>query len=458
MNELLSKLPNMNSLLTHPLLSEITSDRVKHIAADILSAQRAGILSGTITTLISPDDCAQLIYSKITDEHHNLRRVINATGVVLHTNLGRAPLGEALIAQALESCSGYCNLEYDLETGKRGSRYTHVEKLICEITGAQAAMVANNNAAAMVLILGSLAKGKKVAISRGELVEIGGSFRVPDVIVQSGAELVEIGSTNKTKLSDYTDAVEHKDAQVLLKVHTSNYEVIGFTQTVSVSELADYGKSVGLPVVYDLGAGFLLETERFGFTAGETAMSGLNSGADIICFSGDKLLGSAQAGIIAGRADLIAAMKKHPLTRALRPDKLTLAVLESALQLYRYPEDAVKNIPTLSMLFAQSDTLQKQAAGLSDKIQTALPDWKIGYCEIVDETGGGSLPNVSLPGWAVSLQPHNISVNELEQKLRLSKTSIIIRIQDDTALISVRTLMPGDDDRIVEMLGAVYDR
>jgi len=456
MNDLLSKLPNMNSLLEHPLLSEFGSERIKHIAAKILDEQRQGILSGRITVSINLDECARLVYSDINNECTNLRRVVNATGVVLHTNLGRAPLGNEIISQALKACSGYCNLEYDLDSGKRGSRYSHVESLICELTGAQAAMVTNNNAAAMVLILGSLASGKKVAISRGELVEIGGSFRVPEVIVQSGAELVEIGSTNKTKLSDYVDAVENKGAELLLKVHTSNYEVVGFTQSVSVSELKEYGKSAGLPVVYDLGSGFLIDTERFGFHAGETAMSGLKAGADIICFSGDKLLGATQAGIIAGRADLIETMKKHPLTRALRPDKLTLSVLESALRLYRYPEEAVKNIPVLSMLFAQNDELKKRAEMLSDRIESTLQDLSIGICEVTDETGGGSLPNVSLPGWAVSLKPKDISVNDLELKLRRSKIPVIIRIQDDTALISVRTLMSDDEDVIIDALSSLF--
>jgi len=466
MNDLLSKLPNMNSLLEQPMFSRYSTERVKRTADEVLDKQRQGILSGKITSPISLEDCTDLIYSQIADEHTNLKRVINATGVVLHTNLGRAPLGNDMISQALEACSGYCNLEYDLKSGKRGSRYSHVEDLICEITNAESAMIANNNAAAMVLILGSLAKGKKVAISRGELVEIGGSFRIPEVIVQSGAELIEIGSTNKTKLSDYIDAVENKGAEVLLKVHTSNYEVIGFTESVSVSELADYGKSVGLPVVYDLGSGFMIEPERYGFIAGETVMSGLKAGADIVCFSGDKLLGATQAGIIAGRADLITAMKKHPLTRALRPDKLTLSVLESALRLYRYPEEAARNIPVLSMLFAKNEDLKKRAETLSNDIKLHLKDWDIGICEVIDETGGGALPNVPLHGWAVALKPRDISLSELEHKLRFSKFPTIIRIQDGTALISVRTLMPYDEDLIIYALrtisegvtGATHDR
>ena len=449
---LLKDLPNMNSLLEHPSLSDYGSERVKRAARQILDALRGGVISGSITELPQLDTCAEMVKAKIDYEPYNLRGVINATGVVLHTNLGRAPLGTDLFESVYDACAGYCNLEYDLAEGKRGSRYSHIEGLICELIGTEAAMVTNNNAAAMMLILATLAKGKKVAISRGELVEIGGSFRVPEVIVQGGAELVEIGSTNKTKLSDYIDAVENKGAEILLKVHTSNYEVIGFTQSVGVAELAEYGKTADVPIVYDVGSCFLIDTEPFGFHAGETAVSGLRAGADVICFSGDKLLGSTQAGIIAGRSDLVAAMKKHPLTRALRPDKLTLSVLEYALRLYRYPQEAAQKIPVLSMLFAKPDELEKRAVALADLLRNSLPDWTIEVVRAMDETGGGSLPNVELPSWVVTLKPCCLSINELEQKLRGAATPIIIRLQDDAAIISPRTLQPGDDEKILEAL------
>ncbi|MCL2226296.1 MAG: L-seryl-tRNA(Sec) selenium transferase [Oscillospiraceae bacterium] len=458
MNDLLSNLPNMNSLLGHPLLAGYGSERVKLAARKTLDELRSRIASGEVSQTPSLDECANMVLEAVSGDNNSLRRVINATGIVLHTNLGRAPLGTEFLTAATDSCQGYCNLEYELDTGKRGSRYSHIEGIICEITGAQAAMVVNNNAAAMVLILGALARDKKVAISRGELVEIGGSFRIPEVIVQSGAELVEIGSTNKTKLSDYIDAVENKNAQLLLKVHTSNYEVKGFTQSVPIAELAQYGRSVGLPVVYDFGSCFLIDTERFGFFPGETAMSGLRAGADVVCFSGDKLLGSVQAGIIAGRSQYISAMKQHPLARALRPDKLTLSILESALRLYRFPEEAVQRIPVLSMLFADPNELEKRARKLAEALREILLNWRINVVEVVDETGGGALPNVQLPGWAISIRPRSMRINELERKLRLAPTPVIARIQGNAALISVRTLMPNDEDAVCSAFQTVkYD-
>jgi len=449
-SNLLNNLPKMNTLLMHPLLSGIGTERAKHAGRETLDKLRSDVLSGTLTQLPSLDECARIVAAKISEEQHNLRGVINATGIVLHTNLGRAPLGKDLISGLSEVFEGYSNLEYDLTTGNRGSRYSHIETLLCEITGAEASMVVNNNAAAMMLVLATLAKGKKVAVSRGELVEIGGSFRVPQVIVQGGAELVEVGTTNKTSLADYVDAVENQNAQVLLKVHTSNYEVVGFTSSVPAQTLVQYGKSVGLPVIYDVGACFLIDTEPFGFSAGETAMSWLSSGADVVCFSGDKLLGCSQAGIISGRADLIAAMKKHPLTRAIRPDKLTLSVLEAALRLYRFPKEAAAKIPVLSMLFAGEAELNSRAVALADRLRAVLSGWEAEVIEVMDETGGGSLPNVPLPGWAVSLSPCGLTVNELEEKLRGARRPIIIRIQYNKALISVRTLLPGDDDAIVK--------
>jgi len=457
-NDLLRNLPNMNSLLEHPIIAGIGGERARRAAREVLDELRGDILAGKLSVLPSLDECAEFVLARVAvGSKSNLRGVINATGVVLHTNLGRAPLGVDVFKSVLDACAGYSNLEYDLCSGKRGSRYAHVEDLICEIVGTEAAMVVNNNAAAMMLILATLAKGKKVAISRGELVEIGGSFRVPEVIVQGGAELVEIGATNKTKLSDYVDAVENRGAEVLLKVHTSNYEVVGFTQSVSVSELSEYGKTVGLPVVYDVGSCFLFDTEPYGFFAGETASSGLKAGADVVCFSGDKLMGSSQAGIIAGRADLISAMKKHPLTRALRPDKLTLSVLESALRLYLFPEEAVSGIPVLSMLFYNNSELEVRARSLSQSICGVTGEWAVEVIETVDETGGGSLPNVSLPGWAVSIVPDGMSVNELECRLREASTPIIVRIQDEAVLISPRTLLPGDEDKIVSAIAEIFE-
>ena len=446
----LRDLPNMNSLLEHALLSGVGKERVKRAAREVLDELRGGDFPIGREALPGLDECAELVLGRIQRETPGLRGVVNATGVVLHTNLGRAPLGADILAAAVEACAGYCNLEFDLGTGRRGDRYAHVDKLICEITGAEAAMVVNNNAAAMTLILGALAKGKKVAVSRGELVEIGGSFRIPEIIEQSGAELLEVGATNKTRLADYIGAVEGMGAEALLKVHTSNYEIVGFAESVPIAALADYGKAAGLPVIYDMGSCFLVEPCRFGFPAGETAMGGIASGADLICFSGDKLMGAAQAGIIAGCAKYVESLKKHPLARALRPDKLALAVLEAALRLYRYPDEAAARIPALAMLFADGEHLRLRAEALAERLAEVLEGWDVEVREAPDETGGGSLPNVALPGWAVAVRPPSIPVCELESRLRLSGTPVIVRIQDDAALISARTLMPSDEDKIVD--------
>jgi len=454
MGNQLSDLPNMNSLLEHPLLSGIGKERVKRAARVVLDDLRNGFTVCEGKTLPSLDECAELILTYIKSDTRNLRGVINATGVVLHTNLGRAPLGAGAIVAAAEACAGYCNLEYDLETGQRGDRFAHVESLVCELTGAEAAMVANNNAAAMVLVLAALAKGKKVAVSRGELVEIGGSFRIPEIIAQSGAELIEVGTTNKTRLGDYKYAVENMGVEALLKVHTSNYEIIGFTESVPVETLARYGKSVGLPVIFDMGACFLIDPERYGFRHGVTAKSGIAAGADVVCFSGDKLAGSVQSGIVAGSYECVEKLREHPLARALRPDKLTLSVLESTLRLYRWsPDEVVARVPALAMLFASPESLRQRAEALAGRLGESLEGWGVEVRETSDEAGGGSLPAIALPGWAVALKPPgSMSANELESKLRRGRVPVIVRIHEDAVLVSVRTLMPTDEERVVEAI------
>jgi len=509
---LISQIPNMNSILQHPRFESSERARVKHAAQSFLDELRAGILSGAVQEIPSPDECAKRVLDMIVVESAlHLRGVINATGVVLHTNLGRAPLGDHILSEATDVFRGYSNLEYDLETGQRGSRYSHVEDIICELTGAEAAMVVNNNAAALFLALAALAKGKRVAVSRGELVEIGGSFRIPEIMENSGAELVEVGTTNKTRLRDYTEAADGRSAEILLKVHTSNYEIVGFTESVSVAELASFGRQRGLPVLYDMGSCFLIPPGLPGLSAGETAADAISSGADLICFSGDKLIGSAQAGIVAGKAEYIAAMRKFPLARMVRPDKLTLSVLEATLRMYKYPDEARRKIPAFAMLTEEPDMLKKRAEALALRIRQALSSrddavsdaavsdaavsdaatrdaaasdaavsdaaardaavsdaaargaavsdavaWDVSVCETEDEAGGGSLPNVQLPGWGVRLSPAPgcMSVSKLEQRLRSGSDPVIIRIHDGNAIISPRTLLPGDDDRLIEALRA----
>jgi L-seryl-tRNA(Ser) seleniumtransferase len=451
-NNLLSGLPNMNSILSHELLESADRERVKRAGQELLDELRVAVLSKSLDKIPQLDECAKLVLKKL-DEYNitNLRGLINATGVVLHTNLGRAPLGNELYAEVADVFQGYSNLEYDLESGKRGSRHSHVENLICELTGAESAMVVNNNAAAVLLMLAALAKGKRVAVSRGELVEIGGSFRVPEIMAQSRAKLKEVGTTNRTRLSDYVNAVETEEVEVLLKVHTSNYEIIGFTESTSLAELAQYGASVEIPVLYDMGSCFLINPELLGLLAGETAREAVEAGADVICFSGDKLIGATQAGILAGRKKYIDKMKKHPFARAIRADKLTLSALECILRLYRFPLEAKRRIPTLRMLSETPQQLREHADSLANQLHAILPDWKIEVVETGDETGGGSLPNVVLPGFAVALEPKNTSVTQLEQRLRHGSPPIISRIYENKLLLSVRTVLPGEYEKLVNI-------
>lgn len=453
---LLKEIPDMNSLINHDRFKGMERERVKRAARELLSELRGEVISGTVGRLPDIDEYVRRILIKMEEERiPGLRGVINATGIILHTNLGRAPLGELQYSEASKIYCGYCNLEYDLNTGRRGSRYAHVESLIRQLTGAEAAMVVNNNAAAVFLVLSAIARGKRVAISRGELVEIGGSFRIPEIMEQSGAELVEVGTTNKTRLGDYAAAVE-KGAEVLLKVHTSNYRIVGFTESVPAGELAAFGREKGLPFLYDMGSCFMIEPELLGLREGETARSGIQSGADIICFSGDKLMGTAQAGIIAGREDYVAAIKRHPMARIVRPDKLTLSALESALRLCRYPEEARRRIPVLAMLSAEPDQLRRRARTLAKRLRSVCPGWGVDVCETEDETGGGSLPNVPLPGWAVAVRPEGMPVQKFEERLRGCRIPVIVRINDGAALFSVRTLLPGEEEAVLKSVGSVY--
>jgi len=450
-----SELPNINSLLEHKLFYGLSAERVKRAARAYVQGLRDSMLSGSLGAIPSLDECAQHVLSALeADASLSLRGLVNATGVVLHTNLGRAPLGMEIYASAAGVFGGYCNLEYDFNTGQRGSRHSHIEKLICELTGAQAAMIVNNNSAAAMLMLGAMAENKGVAISRGELVEIGGSFRVPEIIEHSGARLIEIGSTNKTHLSDYAKAVKNKGAEVLLKVHASNYEIVGFTKSVSISELAKFGAENDLPVFYNMGSCFLIDPQLIGIRDGETARSAIEAGADLICFSADKLIGSTQAGIIAGRSDYISEMKQHPLARALRPDKVTLSVLESTLKLSLYPEEAIRQIPVLSMLAVRPAELLKRAQALAKGLEQVCPGWIVEVRETLDETGGGSMPNVPLHGFGVILEPVGISSAELEEKLR--KERIVTRINGGAVIIAVRTILPGDDEIIADTLSRIF--
>lgn len=459
---LLRKLPKIDVLLACPMLADvhtsISRNTIKKTAQEYLQELRTAILEDKITEVPEPEQMEQEILNRLRNTApYHLKRVVNATGVVLHTNLGRAPLGPEAAARIAEIAQGYCNLEYDIEAGCRGSRYSHVENLICELTGAEAALVVNNNAGAVFLMLNTLAKGKKVAISRGELVEIGGSFRIPEIMEQSGAELVEIGTTNKTHPEDYARAVTEKEASVLLKVHTSNFAIVGFTESVPVRDLAPIAQKSDALVLYDIGSCFLFPSELLGLHEGETVSKALRDGADVVCFSGDKLMGSAQAGILVGKKDLIERMRKNHLTRMLRIDKLSLAALEVALRSSLDSKQACRQIPALGMLAMSQDSCKEKAGALAAKLHQAAPAFDIEITETQDEVGGGSLPGVMLKSWAVAVSDCRMSTTKIESYLRLRKTPIITRVWKDRVMISPRTLCHGDEAEIIQAFTELAD-
>lgn len=384
----------------------------------------------------------------------HVRKVINATGTVLHTNLGRAPISRTHAEKLIDIVSGYSNLEYNLEAGRRGERYSHFEELICRLTGAEAAMVVNNNAAAVLLILSTMAAGGEVIVSRGELVEIGGKFRIPDVMKQSGARLVEVGTTNKTHYSDYEEAIT-EETKALMKVHTSNYKITGFTESVSPEELRKLADAHHLPLIEDLGSGVFVNLEKYGLTHEPTVQESIAAGVDVVSFSGDKLLGGPQAGIIIGKKKYISQMKKNQLTRAIRVDKFTVTALELILIEYLSEQLAAENIPVLRMLSESEESLEKRANELAAMIREKTTGAAISVEKIYSQVGGGSLPAELLPGAAVLIQPYDMSAGRLEEAMRLSAHPIIVRVSDDTVKMDVRTIFEEDYAVIAEVLAEV---
>lgn len=391
-------------------------------------------------------------------ETASLKHVVNGSGIVIHTNLGRSPLAKVAEQAISQTAMGYSNLEFDLERGERGERYVHVEELICRLTGAEAALVVNNNAAAVMLVLSSLAASSEVIVSRGELVEIGGSFRIPDVMRQSGAELVEVGTTNRTHPKDYRYAITEKTA-LLLKVHSSNFAVVGFTSDVSTAEMVEIGRAHGLPVAVDAGSGTLIDLKRFGIDGETTIQQYLKDGADVVTFSGDKLLGGPQAGLIAGSQALIDRMKKHPLLRAFRIDKLTLAALEATLRLYRDEDQALAEIPTLRMLTMEQSAITAQAKRMMRKLKPLLPpSCKLSICEGTSSPGGGTFPLIQLPTRLIEVQIDNLAAHKLEELLRQTRPAVIGRVQRDRFMLDVRTISEKEIPLIAEALNQAMEQ
>lgn len=378
----------------------------------------------------------------------HLEKVINATGVVLHTNIGRSLLSEEAIENLKRIASSYSNLEYDLEKGQRGSRYSHVEGILCEISGAEAAFVVNNNAGAVLLTLNTLANGKEAIISRGELIEIGGSFRIPDIMKRSGTLMVDVGTTNKTHLSDYEKAI-NDNTGLLLKVHTSNYRIVGFTSEVDLRSLIELGKRYHLTVVNDLGSGCLIDFSPYGLDHEPTVQEVVKTGVDVVTFSGDKLLGGPQAGIIVGKRAILKKLIKNPLNRALRIDKLTLTALESTLRLYIDHETVIEKIPTLRMITLPLENIEKRAVGFLGRLQKNIPDSvEIQVIDDSSQVGGGALPAQQLPTKVIAISSKLISVQDLEKRLRENRPSIITRINKDQVRIDLRTVNEKEEQII----------
>jgi L-seryl-tRNA(Ser) seleniumtransferase len=381
---------------------------------------------------------------------YSLRRVVNATGVILHTNLGRAPLCSDAIERIVEVGKGYSNLEFDLAKGERGQRYDHVSSLLCALTGAEDALIVNNNAAAVLLVLNTLARKKEAIVSRGELIEIGGEFRIPEIMQKSATKLREVGTTNRTRLSDYEKAINEKTG-LIMKVHTSNYRIVGFTEEASIESLVELGKSRGIPVMDDLGSGCLINLETHGLQHEPTIRERLGTGVDVVTFSGDKLLGGPQAGIIVGKKDVLAKIKKNPLNRALRIDKFTLAALEATLMLYLNTTAAPKKLRALKALTESVEDVRKRAKNLIAKLQKENFDsLKLSIREDFAAAGGGSLPTQEIPTVLVAIQNKNMPATKMEEKLRKLDVPIIVRVDKDEILFDLRTVSEDEFDFIVE--------
>ncbi len=453
LQERLSKLPKVDTLLATPRAGQILKAFSRARVVDGVRAQLETLRQEMLQGDGQVHDFAEApffeaIEQKLSAEAQPmLRRVINATGIVLHTNLGRAPLAERAIEAIVDVARGYSNLEYDLEAGKRGSRHAHVEPLLCELTGAEAAVVVNNNAAAVMLAVNTLAKNAEVVTSRGELIEIGGSFRIPDVIERSEAELVEVGTTNKTRIDDYANAITDM-TRILLKVHQSNFKIVGFTSAAQREEMVALARSRGLLVVEDLGSGILIDPAAFALPDETTVRDVVEAGVDLVTFSGDKLLGGPQAGIVVGRADLIATMKKNPLMRALRPGKLDLAALEATLLLYLDEDRLRESLPILAMLTASEEELNAKATTLCDALE-ALPGVHAELKQGESYSGGGSLPGEAIPTWLVAVRTDRFSADQLVRQLHAQSPPIVARIAEDALLLDLRTLSDGDPDEIV---------
>ncbi|MEG2353358.1 MAG: L-seryl-tRNA(Sec) selenium transferase [Clostridium sp.] len=453
--ELLKKLPKMDELLEDGKIKKAIECSMRVLVIESLreaiNSYREGVLKENIKEF-NIEEIIQYALNLLEKKKENkLRRVINATGTVIHTNLGRSVLSKQALEAVNNIAVNYNNLEYDIKGGKRGSRYSHIEEILVKITGAESALVVNNNAAAVMLILNTLCKDKEAVVSRGQLVEIGGSFRIPDVMTFSSAKLIEVGTTNRTHDYDYINNI-NENTGVLLKVHTSNFKIMGFTEEVDLDTLVKIGRTNNIPVVEDIGSGVLLDLNKYGFIPEPTVQESIKKGVDVVSFSGDKMLGGPQAGIIVGKKEYIDRMKKNQITRALRIDKMTLAALEATLKLYLDEKEAIANIPTLNMILISKEELKQKAFKLKRKLTSKTKEYNYRVDTEQSMVGGGSMPTETIEGYAVKFTCNKISPQQLEIELRNSRTPIVVRVNNGEVILDVRTLTIEEFDIIVAAL------
>lgn len=462
-NSLLRNIPSVDEVLNCHQVKELypaySRDTVRYAVQHILQNRRDRLLRQKHADKIDIDEIksvpSDLIVSFICKmKELSLKRVINASGIIIHTNIGRAPLSDEAINAVVKAAKYYTNLEFDLSTGNRGKRYSHVTGLLQKITHAESGLVVNNNAAAVLLCLSTFAKGYEVIISRGELIEIGGSFRIPEIMAQSGATLVEVGSTNRTHPDDYINAI-NQNTRLILKVHTSNYRVVGFTSEVSLTKLSEITAKHQLPLLYDMGSGNFMPAQMLGLKNEPTVQEVISSGADLLTFSGDKLLAGPQSGIIVGKKQFIDCLERNPLTRALRVDKMTLAALEATLKAYAPGLQNPDSLPVLQMLMTPPDELKAHAEKLSANLIQKCPSIKLEILKDASQVGGGAYPLHDLPTYTVVIDPAPLTASQFAQQMRNLEIPIIARIKNDRILLDVRTLRHDDMQLIPELFTAL---
>jgi L-seryl-tRNA(Ser) seleniumtransferase len=453
-------LPSVNDVLECPDL-QVVLERHAHelivsaIRDELAEVRRQLADQANVDGKANIEALAARVIARLGKElQPKLRTVINATGIVLHTNLGRAPIAEEAARAAYDAARGYLNLELDLETGKRSSRQDAFREWVCRLTGAESATAVNNNAAATVIALRALCQGKEVIISRGQLIEIGGSFRIPDIMAVSGAVLKEVGTTNITRIADFERAIGPNTA-ALMQIHTSNYRIAGFTEAVPLAELVALGKKTGLKVIDDIGSGAMLDFARFGLGGEPVARDSITMGADLVLFSGDKLLGGPQAGILAGKKEWIQKIEKDPLMRAFRLDKMTLAALETTLRIYLNPDKAVADVPVLRMLGTPLDVLRARADKLAQRLSTIDSLTRVQVTDDIAYVGGGSLPDQAMKTWVVELEAKNASDADLSRRLRTASPAVMSRVRDGKLILDLRTIFPDQEDVLVDTVGRV---